>query len=374
MNQGAIAGGNGASWATAWSDTATINWAFIQPGDIINLSGGTSGKSYSTFTASKGGASGSPLTIRRASETGHDGTVTISSSPISIQQPYTILDGGSSDKFVINVLAATNYGARGSINIDAAANYFELRNASVIGNFSGAFGHSVGIAAAHATIFGCKFVKSVFEDMLNFTSTGGSFTVEHSLFLNNTNNDTVHRDVINPYVSGGYDLTIRGNMFVNAGDVFLIQNPAPLGNVLVAYNVFYDVARGVAFGSGNQGAGAVKVYNNVFYDVTDSVQGFAGTIFLNNLTKLRGSSNVRRDDGSVVTNTLWFNIAAPLGTDGISFTADDGFSLTPGSSLINIGTPVSEPQDILSHPIVGLPDLGAYEFQGKLAGSSACLW
>lgn len=365
VNQGVAAGGNGTSWSKAWSDTTKISWGLIQPGDVINLSGGNFGKTYSAFTATKGGIAGSPLTIRRSSEAGHDGVVTINSSPISIQRPYTILDGGLRDKFIINVVAATNYQARGSVNVHPAADYFELRNASLVGDFSGGFGHSVGIAAPHAIVSRCKFVKSVFEDMLNFTSSGGSLTIEYSLFLTNTNNDEIHRDVMNPYVSGGYDLTIRGNMFVNAGDVFLIQNPTPLGNVRIACNLFYDTARAFAFGSGNQGAASVTVHNNVFYNVTDSVQGYGGSVFLNNLKKLTGSANVRRDDGSVITNLLWLNIANPLGVDGLPFTSDDGFNLTAGSAAINAGINTPETQDILLNPIVGNPDLGAYEFQGN---------
>lgn len=363
VDRSATGSTNGTSWAAAWPDTTAINWGFIQPGDLIKLSGGVSGKTYSTFSTKKGGYLGSPLIIQRASDVGHDGTVSIISSPISILRPYTVLDGGLRDMFLIQVVAATNFGAGGSVNVAAAADYFELRNASVIGNFSGTFGHSVGIAAPHATISNCRFEKSVYEDMLNFTSEGGSLTVEHSLFLNNINNDTVHRDVMNPYVSGGYNLTIRGNMFVNAGDVFLIQNPTALGNVLVAYNVFYNTARGVAFGTGNQGAKSVAAYNNVFYNVSASVQGYGATVFFNNLQKLIGDVNVRRDGGSIVTNLMWLNPANPLGADGVPFSADDGFSLMPGSSVINSGIGVGEVKDILANPIIGNPDLGAYEFQ-----------
>lgn len=365
VSQGVAAGGNGTSWTKAWADTTQINWGLIQPGDVINLSGGNSGKTYSSFAATKGGIAGSPLTIRRSSEAGHDGVVTINSAVISIQRPYTILDGGLRDKFVINVVSATNYAARGSVNVHPAADYFELRNASVVGDFSGGFGHSVGIAAPHAIVSRCKFVKSVFEDMLNFTSSGGSLTIEHSLFLTNIYNDAIHRDVMNPYVSGGYDLTIRGNIFINAGDVFLIQNPTPLGNIRIAYNLFYDTARAFAFGSGNQGAASVTAHNNVFYNVTDSVQGYGGSILSNNLKKLTGSANVRRDDGSIITNLLWLNVANPLGVDGLPFTSDDGFNLTTGSSAINAGVSTSEMQDILMNPILGNPDLGAYEFQGN---------
>ena len=37
---------NGTSWTNAWESFASINWNSINPGDIIWISGGTSGKTY----------------------------------------------------------------------------------------------------------------------------------------------------------------------------------------------------------------------------------------------------------------------------------------------------------------------------------------
>src|SRR5215831_18683390 len=67
---------DGLSWATAWNELNQINWSIIQPGDTILLDGGSSQMQYShVLTIGKSGASGAPITIERATDAGHNGTV-----------------------------------------------------------------------------------------------------------------------------------------------------------------------------------------------------------------------------------------------------------------------------------------------------------
>ncbi len=86
---------DGLSWTTAWSELANINWASIQPGDTIVIDGGNTpcasnynfqnhstsrpgvncGMQYNTtLTVGKSGTSTAPITIKLATDTGHDGT------------------------------------------------------------------------------------------------------------------------------------------------------------------------------------------------------------------------------------------------------------------------------------------------------------
>jgi hypothetical protein len=52
-----------------------INWTVINPGDTIVVDGGSSGMTYNTtLSVGKSGVLGSPITIVRASDTGHNGT------------------------------------------------------------------------------------------------------------------------------------------------------------------------------------------------------------------------------------------------------------------------------------------------------------
>ena len=67
---------NGQSWATAWNELANIKWSVVQPGDTILLDGGSQSMAYSTtLTVGKSGTRTAPITIERATDAGHNGTV-----------------------------------------------------------------------------------------------------------------------------------------------------------------------------------------------------------------------------------------------------------------------------------------------------------
>jgi hypothetical protein len=70
--------GNGQSWATAWKNFSNINWGSVQPGDIINISGGTDSTVYNeTLDISDAGTTNNYITIRGAIDTGHNGKAII---------------------------------------------------------------------------------------------------------------------------------------------------------------------------------------------------------------------------------------------------------------------------------------------------------
>src|SRR5581483_11813178 len=69
---------DGKSWATAWNELARINWSVVQPGDTILLDGGAQSMTYTTtLTIGKSGTQTAPITIKRATDNGHNGTVTL---------------------------------------------------------------------------------------------------------------------------------------------------------------------------------------------------------------------------------------------------------------------------------------------------------
>lgn len=78
VNKAVSSSGNGQSWATAWKNFSNINWALVQPGDIINISGGTdSTVYYETLDISDAGTTNNYITIRGAIDAGHNGKVII---------------------------------------------------------------------------------------------------------------------------------------------------------------------------------------------------------------------------------------------------------------------------------------------------------
>ena len=71
--------GSGQSWATAWKSFSNING--LKPGDIVLISGGTTGQTYNTGEFdSASGTNGNPITYKAATDAGHGGAITISSS------------------------------------------------------------------------------------------------------------------------------------------------------------------------------------------------------------------------------------------------------------------------------------------------------
>jgi len=69
-------GSDGKSWATAWNELAKINWSVVQPGDTILLDGGAQSMTYTTtLTIGKSGTQAAPITIKRSTDSGHNGTV-----------------------------------------------------------------------------------------------------------------------------------------------------------------------------------------------------------------------------------------------------------------------------------------------------------
>jgi hypothetical protein len=63
VNKSASGSNNGASWSNAWTDLSKISWSSLKPGDTVCVAGGNYSTSLST---SASGASGNPITVKRA--------------------------------------------------------------------------------------------------------------------------------------------------------------------------------------------------------------------------------------------------------------------------------------------------------------------
>lgn len=109
-------GSDGKSWANAWNELAKINWSVVQPGDTILLDGGSQSMTYTTtLTIGKSGIQGAPITIKRATDSGHSGTVILFGGraaplPYCGQPSYTYRQASLADGIV--------FGSRSWIVID----------------------------------------------------------------------------------------------------------------------------------------------------------------------------------------------------------------------------------------------------------------
>jgi hypothetical protein len=70
--------GDGTSWAAAWKNFSDIQWATLNAGSIIYVSGGTSSRTYTeTLVVEASGLEGRPVTVTRGEDIGHGGAVII---------------------------------------------------------------------------------------------------------------------------------------------------------------------------------------------------------------------------------------------------------------------------------------------------------
>lgn len=78
VDQDAAGKADGTSWTDAWNGFYQIDWSRLRPGDTVFVSGGSTSKTYrEPLLIGADGAAGVPITITRATDTGHDGKVII---------------------------------------------------------------------------------------------------------------------------------------------------------------------------------------------------------------------------------------------------------------------------------------------------------
>lgn len=106
LDNAATGADNGTSWVNAWRGTNTLNWASINPGDTLFISGGTASKIYTEdlFMPNRksGSAAGGYITIRIGQEPGHNGVAIFDGVHLmhSSTSEFIWIDGGRSPSFV----------------------------------------------------------------------------------------------------------------------------------------------------------------------------------------------------------------------------------------------------------------------------------
>jgi hypothetical protein len=381
---------DGKSWSTAWNELDQIDWGAIKPTDHIEIDGGT----YVTrLVPASGGTAEGRITLERSTEPGHDGKVTFdfTNTPVpeywagmvNIQRPYLTIDGKDWTKFEW----ITDSSCLLIVDDNEDDDHFVLKNVTLGGHANADNGGAAlcifsGSIAMDHVWFGTQVGA---EDHIKLvTSSHSSLRVEHSVFTPWISINGSHSDLIEqcwPGCEAG-DLVFKYNLVWDSGPggenlVFTLD--PHWASVDVSYNVFKDTYGVFQFTS----RGAERISNNVFYDVFATIGGRGSWEAVNNIF-VAPPDNSSIVWGSTPKYSLWgpgtygyfsgggTNLQADpmfldptdiLGQDGAPFTADDGFNLLPGSPAIDKGTATIDASDIRGNPIVGAPDIGAYEHQ-----------
>ena len=100
--------------------------------------------------------------------------------------------------------------------------------------------------------------------------------------------------------------------------------------------------------------------NNIYYNV----RGTTYNVTKQNSIWFGSSPGYEAGNGNLQADPLFVAPNSILGTDGVGFTADDGFNILSGSPAINAGLILGQIRDIRNNSISGIPDIGAYEYGG----------
>ena len=229
----------------------------------------------------------------------------------------------------------------------------------------------------------------------------------HGVFIDHGNNNVIEKNVVYDNYHSQIDLHAMGgstdNNTIQYNKVYMTYHHTAVGiyiesstNTTVRYNTIVKNSQGIQFEFNSTG----WIYNNTMYDQYNYaiyLQDCTGLIEVkNNIYKNTGSgaflyskyiTNKEIDynifdlsGGAIIAevNNVEYSVLATyqsvtgfdansLATDPLFISTSD-FRLQDESPAINAGVDVGLTTDFLGNPIVGLPDIGAYEYQDKKTG------
>ena len=176
------------------------------------------------------------------------------------------------------------------------------------------------------------------------------------------------------------NLEVRNGLIVVSGDNNIIRyskiDSADANAITMAgatNSIYYNLILNATTDAIQISGATNTIYNNVIYgngngfDVDESVTiknnivNTSGTddINITGAKTVTGGSNIFEDAAIVGAGT--YSGSALFSTDPLFTVAGSDFTLKAGSPAINAGVDVGLTLDFLGNPIVGLPDIGAYE-------------
>jgi hypothetical protein len=393
--------GNGTSWSSAWTRLSDIDWSSVNAGDTIYISGGLSGQVYyEPLSVGASGHLGSPITITKGSDPGHDGVVTIDgqnseANGITISEKNNIVIRG------LDVRNHTNAG----IYVSGATEGVAVEDNDIYtGNARGIIADGNRGPApllVHNNRITTPTDSSAQTDGIWTSNNDGGIFDGNTIVISN-NNTNGHSDGIQSYLD--YYITIRANFIIQknfaetdnhgmwlsntrSGGIIKVYN-----NVVITSNLSQDSAvTHWAEPSWNEDGSAcfwnntifggrrslnldktprTRVYNNILWPST----GGYGVYMVNgNLSPNSVNNNLIWAPGASISNIAndwrdWelfgYDLSGINADPGFIDPANDDFRLQSSSGAIDMGMLVAEVgTDIagITRPQGVAYDIGAYE-------------
>ena len=144
------------------------------------------------------------------------------------------------------------------------------------------------------------------------------------------------------------------------------------GNISILNNTIYTTGISLAYGITIDESGYVTVKNNIIYAYGGNNRRClrrlsTAVLTTNNNDFYSTAKNPFFDGATAYDFSSWlglgYDLNSTLNNPLFSNASSGDFSLQAGSPCINAGVNVGLTSDYLNHPIIGLPDLGAFEKQ-----------
>lgn len=408
VNKNATGKNDGTSWVDAWTSFSSINWANIQPGDTLYISGGSDSTIYyEQLNPGKSGTSGNYIVVRPGISSGHNGKVIIDGQGV---RGYCIYNDNyqyiSVEHLTLRWATSANYRLRAS-NCQVKACSLYIGTGATMG---------IDVRGNNTVIDGCyatttSGIGDGQRDFIQCTaSTGHIFRNNYVRLKNEDVND--HTDVFQFYSLPAGTVTMYNNIlwqdntktsnaqgFYNtySDDThFIFYNNiviAPYAKQMVTLR--YSQARLTMYGNtiyqgGNVSArtvwisdpdattiDSIVIKNNIFYGLSSTIpildieeQLTTGSDITNNLFYNPNKSNLIRYMGTQMTVSTW-NTQTYVGTDLsgdplFNNVSSYDFTLQSGSPAIDAGVTLGTPYNVdilgISRPQGSAYDIGAFEY------------
>lgn len=301
--------GSGTSWATAWKNFSNISWGSVNAGDIVYISGGSSGQTYNeNLTVGSAGTSDSVrVIVRVGQDSGHNGIVTINGLLIMNNMDYVTIDGGIVGDSNQHIQLTTGNDIQTQGNLTPVIRYVAMD----AGTISAEYGF-------HALFSHLKITNGTGDHVIGFTARN---------HINLPDEYDAYDDMVLEY---SY-MSICANVTDDGIGADGVQGGP---GTTLRYNTIETVTTGCTTGTNHmdfiQSQKAwISVYGNTFKDSSDSIYDYdcwTGSnpnhirIFNNVFIKNRGGGLIRFYTSSTPSPCLSFNEIHIIGNTFVDHT------------------------------------------------------